>query len=122
MRPTPTLIDRLFQNLIGNAIKFRRRPRRRASTSPPSGGSGEWIFTVRDNGIGFDPEHAERIFVIFQRLHSATSTPAPASAWRSARRSSSGTAAASGPNRSRARDHASASRSRPSEMVRADER
>ena len=58
----------LFQNLIGNAIKFRgdERPRVHVSASRSDNG---WTFSVRDNGIGIAPEHAERIFIIFQRLH-----------------------------------------------------
>ncbi|WP_413160839.1 ATP-binding protein [Capilliphycus salinus ALCB114379] len=63
-----TQLMQLFQNLIGNAIKFR-------SSAPPEIYIGAhrledaWLFSVKDNGIGIDPQFAERIFVIFQRLH-----------------------------------------------------
>ncbi len=68
----PALLSLVFQNLIGNALKFRgeRRPvvsiraRRREQ---------EWLVSVSDNGIGIDPQYAERIFVIFQRLHTKES-------------------------------------------------
>ncbi|MGW6691744.1 sensor histidine kinase [Streptomyces sp. NPDC054961] len=65
----PTQMGMLWQNLIGNAIKFHRpdeTPRVHVTAVP----EGElWRFTVTDNGIGIAPEYAEKVFVIFQRLH-----------------------------------------------------
>ena len=58
----------LFQNLIGNAIKFRNADAPRIHVSAQSAGS-EWVVSVRDNGIGLDMRHAERVFEVFQRLH-----------------------------------------------------
>jgi PAS domain S-box-containing protein len=72
--PLPTVVhDRLllvqlFQNLIGNAIKFHVEAPPRIHVSAEQKGD-EWVFAVRDNGIGIDPQYAERIFTIFQRLH-----------------------------------------------------
>lgn len=62
-------LTQVFQNLIGNAIKFTApgtRPRVRVHASEDE---TNWIISVRDNGIGIAPESFERIFVIFQRLH-----------------------------------------------------
>ncbi len=67
-------LTQVFQNLIANAIKFR-------GSQPPEvhveaqRQEGEWRFAVRDNGIGIDPQFAERIFVIFQRLHTHEEYP-----------------------------------------------
>jgi len=69
-----TLLRQLFQNLIGNAIKFR-------GSEPPvvtvrcTGDDSFWQFTVADNGIGIDPRHLDRIFEVFQRLHTRDEYP-----------------------------------------------
>ena len=64
-----TQMVQLFQNLIGNAIKFRKdgEPPRVQISAEKSG--HEWIISVKDNGIGIDPQYFSRIFAIFQRLH-----------------------------------------------------
>jgi light-regulated signal transduction histidine kinase (bacteriophytochrome) len=60
----------IFQNLIGNAIKYRSDevPRIHVDASERE---AEWLFAVRDNGIGIDPEYAENIFGVFKRLHNS---------------------------------------------------
>ena len=58
----------LLQNLIGNAIKFRSEPAPEVHISA-SHQDNEWLFAVTDNGIGIEPQYAQRIFLIFQRLH-----------------------------------------------------
>ena len=78
--PLPTILadnvqlGQLFQNLIGNAIKFQgpEPPHVHVSASRNENG---WVLSVRDNGIGIAPEYAERIFVIFQRLHTREKYP-----------------------------------------------
>ena len=78
-------LTQLFQNLVGNAIKFRgsaaphihisarRSPRHDAAAIAAA--PYEWIFSVRDNGIGIEPQYFERIFAIFQRLHTQDQYP-----------------------------------------------
>jgi signal transduction histidine kinase len=70
----PSQLVMVFQNLLGNAIKFR------GSKAPcihigAQRQENEWVFSVRDNGIGIDPKFAERIFVIFQRLNDRAAYP-----------------------------------------------
>ena len=66
-----TQIAQLFQNLIGNAIKFRGTEAPQVKiTVEPENDAPLWRFSFRDNGIGIDPQYFDRIFVIFQRLHS----------------------------------------------------
>jgi signal transduction histidine kinase len=67
-------LRQLFQNLLGNAMKFRAgsSPRIRVEAARAS---GEWAFSITDNGIGLEPRFAERIFEIFQRLHSREQYP-----------------------------------------------
>jgi PAS domain S-box-containing protein len=70
-----TQISQVLQNLIDNAIKFRREgvsPHIHISVSPQN---GMWKFAIRDNGIGIRPEYLERIFLLFERLHRRDSYP-----------------------------------------------
>jgi len=61
-------LAQLFQNLVGNAVKFRGEAPPQVHVSAQHNGAG-WRFSVRDNGIGIDPKYADRLFVLFQRLH-----------------------------------------------------
>ncbi len=70
----PIHLQQLFQNLIGNAIKYRSHepPDVRISASQQD---GSWQFSVKDNGIGIDPQYRGQVFRIFQRLHARTEYP-----------------------------------------------
>ena len=70
----PSQLSRLFQNLISNSIKYRgvEKPKIHISASR---GKDERVFSVQDNGIGIEPEYFDKIFVIFQRLHSREEYP-----------------------------------------------
>ena len=64
-----TQLMQLFQNLIGNAIKFHNEISPQVHIGAEKR-DGEWVIWVRDNGIGIEPQYFERIFGVFQRLHS----------------------------------------------------
>jgi signal transduction histidine kinase len=65
----PTELKLLFQNLISNSIKFRRKDLAPDIIIRSEKENGHWTFSVTDNGIGIEPQYLDRIFVIFQRLH-----------------------------------------------------
>ena len=67
-------LTQLFQNLISNALKYRGSSAPHIDISARSR-EDDWLFSVKDNGIGIQPEYFERIFVLFQRLHSRTDYP-----------------------------------------------
>lgn len=69
-----TQVAQVFQNLIGNAIKFRGKETPAISVRAEKQDQ-QWLFTIADNGIGIAPEYAQNIFVVFQRLHTRTEYP-----------------------------------------------
>jgi light-regulated signal transduction histidine kinase (bacteriophytochrome) len=71
MKESGAVVTQVFQNLIGNAIKFRGKEAPAISVQAEEVGR-QWLFSVSDNGIGIAPEYAENIFVVFQRLHTRT--------------------------------------------------
>ena len=79
--PLPTVLGdasqlvQLFQNLVGNALKFRapERPVRVCIRAEKK--DDEWIFSIQDDGIGIEPQYAGKIFLIFQRLHTRAAYP-----------------------------------------------
>jgi len=79
--PLPTVkanqlhLSQLFQNLISNAIKFKKPDEAPVVKISAKHAGDEWLFTVQDNGIGIDKEFSDKIFVIFQRLHNSSEYP-----------------------------------------------
>jgi light-regulated signal transduction histidine kinase (bacteriophytochrome) len=77
--PLPTVVAdesqlvQLFQNLIGNAIRFHNQEPPRVHVSGEQKGD-EWLFSVSDNGIGIEPQYFDRIFQVFQRLHGGSNS------------------------------------------------
>jgi light-regulated signal transduction histidine kinase (bacteriophytochrome) len=73
--PLPTVLadkaqlTQLFQNLIGNAIKYRSSAVPQVHISAAKDQTNNWTFSVQDNGLGIDPQYFDRIFGMFQRLH-----------------------------------------------------
>ncbi|MBD2018507.1 GAF domain-containing protein [Microcoleus sp. FACHB-53] len=70
-----TQLMQLFQNLLGNAIKFKKKDEAPRIHVGVQRQEDSWLFSVQDNGIGIDPQFADRIFVIFQRLHTRDEYP-----------------------------------------------
>ena len=64
-----TQLTQIFQNLIGNAIKYQKSGVPKVHISATRNGGQTWTFSVQDNGLGIDPQYFERIFGMFQRLH-----------------------------------------------------
>ena len=74
MRAQPALLTAVLQNLIGNALKFTgEQPPRIVIRAERDGAF--WSFSVTDNGIGIEPQYADRVFLIFQRLHERAAYP-----------------------------------------------
>ena len=74
VRAQLTLMTVVFQNLLSNALKFKgERPPRIVVTAERDGAF--WSFSVTDNGIGIEPQYADRVFLIFQRLHGRAAYP-----------------------------------------------
>ena len=73
--PLPTVLAdesqlvQLFQNLVGNAVKYQGSEVPRVHVSAAQNGGDRWMFSVKDNGLGIDSKYFERIFGMFQRLH-----------------------------------------------------
>lgn len=72
VRANPLHMSQLFQNLISNALKFKKPDTKPVVKISAKHAGNEWLFSVADNGIGIDKEFSDKIFVIFQRLHNSS--------------------------------------------------
>ena len=70
----PSQLRQLFQNIVGNALKFQSESRPRVELEASRDGD-QWTFSIRDNGVGFDQRYAERVFGVFKRLHRNADIP-----------------------------------------------
>jgi signal transduction histidine kinase len=70
----PVKLRQVFQNLIGNAVKFKKAEPLKIEVGAEQK-NGEWDFSVKDNGIGMDPKFSDQIFIIFKRLHTRETYP-----------------------------------------------
>ena len=68
MQGDPALLEQLFENLISNAVKFSASPETHVEVSAARQ-NGDWLFAVKDDGPGIDPQYSDRIFEMFKRLH-----------------------------------------------------
>jgi light-regulated signal transduction histidine kinase (bacteriophytochrome) len=75
LKGNETALKQLFQNLISNAIKFRKKNEPLHIDIAVEEKETEYLFTIKDNGIGIEEQYQEKIFVIFQRLHNASEYP-----------------------------------------------
>lgn len=75
LQADPSQLGQVFQNLIGNAVKFRAEGRRPEISITAKQEKGQWVFAIADNGIGIEPQYYERIFRVFQRLHTRARYP-----------------------------------------------
>ena len=71
----PPINLHVFQNLLSNALKYRKPDEPPRIHIDSERRNGHWVMSVRDNGIGFDQDQAERIFGLFKRLHGMTDSP-----------------------------------------------
>jgi light-regulated signal transduction histidine kinase (bacteriophytochrome) len=69
LKADPAQMLQLFQNLISNAIKFRKEGTRPVIKINAVEKNGEWLFSIEDNGIGIEQQYSDKVFVIFRKLH-----------------------------------------------------
>ena len=111
----PAQLDHVFQNLLSNSLKYRRKDVPLEVHIDAHRDGERWIIAVKDNGIGFDQRYAERIFGLFKRLHK---DEYPGTRWAS--ESSNDAAAAFGRGPSQVKEAPSFSRSREQKGIRSD--